>query len=301
MASSTKSTAMDTTSRTFHLLLSTNGIEPYHEDSVAEVLSTFNAAVLGQLLSVSDSYELQPSLIESWKWDFKTSSYELRLHAGLKFHNGREATAEDLEYSLLRGFFSKKSSFYRVYLSNVEGVDSIDPSKAKYKAGVASGIKIKDKYTLQIKLKNSNPAFLYALTNPYFSLVPREEINADFLTWKSVPSGAGPYKVIKPFSNGLLELERVNGISGGVNRVNLYTRDVKETYDLSLVSLHKNTEQYEATKSRLPISVWSVWFSNANQLGANPHFRKAISYLIDRKKIIGSMGPRKSRKSYELG
>lgn len=264
--------------RALRVLLSTNGMRPYDESSVADVLSTFHAAVLGQLLSLNASFELEPSLIKKWSWESSSNSYTLVLRSGLKFSNGRKVTSEDLEYSLLRGFFSARRSFYAVYLSNIDGLDKISISN-EYKPGLVSGITVVSPDTLRVTLKKPNPSFLYSLTNPYFSLVPREAFTEDNLTWKDQPVGAGPYVIASKFSNGQIELKPKD--STILPMVQIFTQDVAESYDVSIVSLDKPKGTDQVVHSKYPASIWSIFFSNANVLGRDPKFRKAILLGID--------------------
>ncbi|HAG91520.1 MAG TPA: hypothetical protein DCL41_06595, partial [Bdellovibrionales bacterium] len=126
-----------------------NGRAPYLEDTSGEILSSFNAAVLGQLLTTDEDFNLQPGLLEKFDYEQSTNSFVLRLKSNLKFHNGRSVNSKDLEFSLLRGFFSSNSSFYSVYLKNIEGIDQIDPTRSLFKSGAVSGVKIVDDLTLK--------------------------------------------------------------------------------------------------------------------------------------------------------
>src|SRR5262245_45069498 len=47
-------------------------------------------------------YKMGPSLAESWKESPDGKSYEFKLRAGLKFHNGDPLTAEDVKFSFER-------------------------------------------------------------------------------------------------------------------------------------------------------------------------------------------------------
>jgi ABC-type transport system substrate-binding protein len=147
------------TSGEVNILLGDTNEAPYSELAPGRILSTFNAAVLGQLIKTDQNYNLIPGHLESWNWDFHTSEYVLKMRPGLKFHNGKPASAKDLEFSLLRGFFSAQQSFYRTYLSNVDGVNSIRAG-SPFKTGLVSGVKIIDELTLRVKLSHPNPSFL---------------------------------------------------------------------------------------------------------------------------------------------
>jgi ABC-type transport system substrate-binding protein len=275
------------TMKRLSVLLATNGHAPYEETAGADTLATVNAAVLGQLIRVTDSFELEPSLLKSWKFDFSNSTYVLTLQDGVTFHNGRKATSADLEFSLLRGFFSKHRTFYSIFLDNIDGIDEITPTTV-FKSGIIKGVKIIDANRVSVRLRAPNPAFLFSLVNPYFSLVPKEEIGNDYISWKDRPIGAGPYKARSPFKDGHLSLALVDSAAHPTSPklVDLFTiEEPSIEYGVSLVPLSNKTDAYYEVNSKYPVSVWSVFFSNANPLGSNEHFRKAVFSAIDRSKV----------------
>lgn len=253
---------------------------PYDQHSDALTLSTFNAAVLGQLITSPNGLELQPGHLETFHFDPTDLSYTLRLKGDIYFHNGRLATSKDLVYSLLRGFFSKDRSFFSTYLDNIAGLESI-PADAEYNDKLVSGVKIIDSRTISVKLKAPNPSFLHSLTEPYFSLVPREALQQDNLTWKSIPIGAGPYKVQKEFDGEKTELVKAENsqFSKSPDKVLFYNKkparvDITEgpNEDVELIDY----------KVSLPASVRLLSISNKNPLSKNIHFKKAINFAINR-------------------
>jgi len=258
---------------------------PYHIHSDGFTLSTFNNAVMGQLLKNESGYQLEPGLIEYYKFDFKREIYILKLRENILFHNGRTANSVDLEFSLLRGFYSPDRSFFHVYLGNLEGIESIKPGD-KFRSGAISGIKIIDNLTIEVKLKKPNPSFFHSLTNAYFSLFPIEELQDDYLTWKTVPIGAGNYKVIG------------NGFDGKKTTiVSIFKSDKDKRPKIVHFHNEKNDrvdifEDYTTApegfikyKTDKAASVLLMSISNMNELSKNSDFRKGLSFLIDRSEI----------------
>lgn len=84
------------TSGEVNILLGDTNEAPYSELAPGRILSTFNAAVLGQLIKTDQNYNLIPGHLESWNWDFHTSEYVLKMRPGLKFHNGKPASFGEL-------------------------------------------------------------------------------------------------------------------------------------------------------------------------------------------------------------
>lgn len=269
------------------VLLAHHGKAPYLHGAPAHEVSTINEAVLGQLLMIDENLGIKPNLLEQAFFDYNKKAYVLVLREKLKFHNGRYATAKDLEFSLVRGFFSEKRSFYNTYIGNIEGIENAVGKK--YASGLIDGVKITGPYHVEVKLKNPNPSFLHSLSNPYFSLVPQEEIDETLLGWKRFPVGVGPYKIKEPgFKDGLLTLERLGNEKEIPHEIKVFTTNLEKKYDLSLLDENHVTSP-KAFFPELPGSVTALFFSRLNPLGANIHFRRATSYLIDRESILSKV------------
>ena len=88
--------------------------------------------------------------------------------------------------------------------------------------GAIRGVKVVAPDTVEVSLSRPNPSFLHSLVNPFFSLVPIEEMNADYVSWKRAPVGAGPYRVVSGFSGGKVVLEK----TAAVPRVPTSVRDL---------------------------------------------------------------------------
>lgn len=271
-----------------NVLLGDTRAAPYSETAPGSILSTFNAAVLGQLIKTDKNLDLVPGLLESWNWDFKTSEYVLKLQHGLVFHNGRPVTVQDLEFSLLRGFFSERQSFYRTYLSNVLGVEKIKMG-SQFKSGTVAGIRITDNNTLRVKLTHPSPSFLLGLTGPYFSIVAIEALEKDYLTWKSIPIGAGPYRVASPFNDGVTVLSPLKKTSTTAKTVNLHTKLSKRHYDVLRYSANGlNIENLNAQLSELPASIMNLSFSNLNPDSKSLRFRTLVKNIVYKDDLVAS-------------
>jgi ABC-type transport system substrate-binding protein len=130
--------------KTLRVLLGGEGKAVYSDECGVQSLETVLGAVLGQLVYSSESFELKPGLLSRFHWDFDKKWYVLELRDGLKFHNGRTVTAEDLEFSLLRGLLSKKGSWFKSFFANVQGISAIE-GKSKFEHGMVSGIRVLDR------------------------------------------------------------------------------------------------------------------------------------------------------------
>lgn len=262
--------------KSLNIFLSESDKPPYHIHTPGNILANVNLLVLGQLIRSEDGFEIQPDILKKFSYDFDSDTYLLELKDNLYFHNGRKATSKDLEFTLVRGFYSSDKSFFHTYLGNILGVRDISKGD-RFKSGAIEGIEVVDEYKLRVKLVGPNPSFFHSLTAPYFSLVPMEELEDDYLTWKSHPVGVGPYKIKTPFDGEKTILERASNDAKFKKVVLFSTKKAKTDFDISLVSI-SNTETFY---SQLPVCVRLIEFSNKHPLGVSKKFKKLIKVLMD--------------------
>ncbi len=78
-----------------------------------------------RLVRLDDNLVVVPDLAASW--DIPNNlTYVFHLRKGVKFHNGREMTADDVQYSLQRILDPKTASPGRSYISLITSVDVVD-------------------------------------------------------------------------------------------------------------------------------------------------------------------------------
>ena len=156
--------------RPLKISLSNNGLLPFDINSHGLVQITFYSAVLGKLLSISNSYEIEPELLEAAYFDWDSDRYILRLRKNLRFHNGRMANSDDLEFSLVRFFLTTGRADQLVFLRQIKGITDLKPGV--FKPGSVRGITKVDEYTLGISLDELNPSFLYSLSEAWILCCP---------------------------------------------------------------------------------------------------------------------------------
>ena len=270
------------------VLIGEDGKSVFSENAGVDGLETVLAAVLGQLIYSSRSAELHPGLLKKFYWDYDNQWYVLELKENLKFHNGRTATADDLEFSFVRGFLSKNGSWFKSFFSNIEGINDIE-GKAEFKPGMISGIQKLNKTSIRIKLSAPNPAFLQSLARSYFSLVAREALHEDYITWKSFPVGAGPYKVTSLENEGaLLKLKKVNEAQPGPNEIWISSSRRNFAPDISFLRSNSDRKLQQEI-SDIPTSSTGIFFNFDNPLGKDKNFREAVSLAINRTKLVGNV------------
>lgn len=264
--------------KSLNIFFGNQTIPPYHVHASASTLSTFNAAVMGRLIRQDEDFQLRPELLESFHFDFDKEVYVLKLKDDLKFHNGRKATSKDLEFSLVRGFYSSDRSFFHVYLGTIKGIEGIEPG-GKFQSGVVEGVKVIDEQTVEVKLIKSNPAFFHTLTSPYFSIFPIEELENDYLTWKDSPVGLGKFKVEKTYNVNETVISSLKEVCKEcVSKVVFHSKRPEKS-DIEFYA--DKGGDYEVKNSELAAGVRILSLSNKHPLSQDINFKKGLNLLID--------------------
>ena len=254
-------------------------IPPHHNHASADVHSTMNRAVRGQLVKHDDNDALVPGLLESFDYDNDKKGYLLVLKSDLKFHNGRNVTSTDLEFSLTRGFYSKTSNFFNTYFSDIQGIDAVTPGES-FSSGKITGVQVIDDKSVLVRLTTPNPEFLNSLTPAYFSLAPIEALDSDYMTWKDLPVGAGDFKATS-YEGGVFNLKYLGKKQLSFESVNLINKR-PENLNRIHVSYEKQEFPFQEKFSEKSSVNRLLMFSSEHPLSKNLDFKKAIHFLIDR-------------------
>lgn len=122
--------------------------------------------------------------------DGKTLTFMLR--PGVKFHNGREMTADDVKWSWERCLLPATASWGSSYLAPVVGAKAVGSGKTK----TLDGFEVVDAKTFKVHLESPNFTFLDACCLPVTAPVPREEVQRLGSKFGKTPVGWGPYRVV---------------------------------------------------------------------------------------------------------
>ena len=142
--------------------------------------------------------EIKPSLAKSWDISNDGLVYTFYLRDKVYFHNGKEMTADDVQFSFARVLRQKLAGSY--VFTDIVGADQV-LSGASIEI---PGIKTSGNYVLQIHLNAADPNFLHGLAMPTAKVLDRLELvdqGVDFgrsstvSTAYPLPSGTGPYRL----------------------------------------------------------------------------------------------------------
>ena len=274
------------------------GTDPHSTPSHGDA-AIFNH-VFEPFIGYSDTLEVKPVLAERWEIDPEFKSYTFYLRKGKLFHNGREMTAEDAQFSIQRLLDPKVRCPRRSLLKNIDRVDIVD------------------KYTIRVHMKKKDASLLTVLayTTPVLGVVPKAEtLEAGGLI--KTPIGTGPFKFVewKPDRHVILERfeeykpqpGKKDGLAGErtayVDRIK-YTPIPEESVsimallnkevDLLMYFPPKYVDKYEKSYKQKGLVLvqqsglgwYEIFFGCAKPMTDNVKFRQACAHAIDRNKIV---------------
>ena len=266
------------------------GFDP-HTISAIAATRVFNQ-VYETLISFNPDMTFQGVLAESWETPDDTT-YIFHLRKGVKFHNGREMTAEDVEYS-----------FNRILGKTDAGDIGALGSSASYYGGIDT-IEVVDPATIKFTLKAPNAAFMSSLTSSYGAIVPKEVVEQNDGSLASIETmcGTGPFRYKDSVVDNYITLEKnadyweagspkLDGITYYLMADESTRLAALRTGDINLCSLSAlNLSEVQNDSS---VKVLSYQSNNYTYLGFNlssqklqdKNVRQAMSLAVDRDAII---------------
>ena len=266
------------------------GFDP-HTISAIAATRVFNQ-VYETLIDFNPDMTFKGVLAESWE-NPDDVTYVFHLRQGVKFHNGREMTADDVVYS-----------FQRVLGQTDYGDIGALGSSASYYGGIAS-IEATDDYTVTMTLSEPNAAFMANLTSSYGAIVCKEVVEANDGSLSAIDTmcGTGPFMYQDSVVDNYITLvknpdyweegaPKLDGITYYLLADESARLAALRTGDINLCSLSAlNLSEVEGDES---IKVLSYQSNNYTYLGFNlssealqdVRVRQAMSMAVDRDAII---------------
>ena len=134
---------------------------------------------------------LRPGLAESYEASADGLTYVFKLREGVKFHNGRVMTAEDVKYSLDRVTHPKTQSPGAGFFGSIKGYDAISSGSAE----ALEGVTVVDPQTVKIELSRPDATFLHVMALNFASVVAKEAVDAAGADFGRQPVGTGAFKL----------------------------------------------------------------------------------------------------------
>lgn len=135
--------------------------------------------------------KLTKDLAEDYTISDDGQTFTFTLRKGVKFHNGRELTAEDVKYSIERVVNPKTQSPGAGFFGSIKGFEEASAGKAEQ----LSGITVVDPYTIKFELSRPDATFLHVLAINFSHVVPKEEVEKHGADFGKNPVGSGAFKM----------------------------------------------------------------------------------------------------------
>lgn len=266
----------------------------------AQATDTTSSAVVRQLfdalLELDEKLQVLPSLAERFTVSNDQRRYTFALRKGVRFHNGREMTVQDVRYSFERAAKGKRPWVFEKIL----GARGFIKGEAKS----IQGIRIVNDRSVEITLERPFAPFLYLMAYDAASIVPKEETEKRGGTFASHPVGTGPFRfgswrrddqlvieASKDHWRGPPYLDRVifRIIPNEGTRFNDYKRGSLDLTDIPTGHCRSSRSDRVLSKEA---SVWPILGTHAVRFNVErPPFdkkklRQAIGYAIDSAVVV---------------
>ncbi|MCR4283488.1 MAG: ABC transporter substrate-binding protein, partial [Bauldia sp.] len=121
--------------------------------------------------------DLVTDLAESYEITNDGKTFTFKLHPGVKFHNGRELTAEDVKYSIERVLDPATQSPGAGFFGSLDKMTVVDP------------------LTIRFDLSRPDATFLHVMAINFSHVVPKEEVEKYGADFGHHPVGTGAYRL----------------------------------------------------------------------------------------------------------
>ena len=157
-----------------------------------------------------ETLEIYPAIADSWEVSADGLVYTFKLKRGVKFHSGREVTAEDFVYSWSRACQAETASYLAYHLDPILGYDEVLAGERD----VLEGVKAIDDYTLEVTLKYVYGDFVNTLGHVVFYPVAKEDIEKWGDDYAEHINGTGAFKLVEWKHDQYIMLERFDDYYG---------------------------------------------------------------------------------------
>jgi peptide/nickel transport system substrate-binding protein/oligopeptide transport system substrate-binding protein len=142
------------------------------------------------LVTFDQTLSITPALAQHWKASRDGLTWTFTLRPGVKFHHGREVTADDVVFSFTRILDPRlKSSAADAFLP-IRGAAEYRDGRAR----TVSGLVALDPHTVQITLTEAFRPFVSLLAMGHAKVVPRDVVEERGEAFGLQPVGTGPFR-----------------------------------------------------------------------------------------------------------
>lgn len=245
----------------------------------------YNAAVLmfNGLVRINNELKLEPELATEWSSNESATEWTFHLRKGVKFHNGKDFTAEDVVHTF-------------EWLA-----DPALASRARSTAEMVASIETPDDYTVKFILKEPYGAWPDMLIERHLKIVPAGISMEDMVR---NPVGTGPFKfesytpgdklvVAKNDSYWEEGLPKLNKVTlrimpeDAAKIAALNAGDVDILYNVPLESVEELKGKSGIVVDSVPTGTWDGFvLNNEVKPFSDPKVRQAIVKALDKPQLV---------------
>ncbi|RXT07789.1 ABC transporter substrate-binding protein [Ammoniphilus sp. CFH 90114] len=238
----------------------------------AECFFRLDSHMVKQLFNTLVEFPTECGLAHHWKRNEEATSWTLFLYKGVRFHHGKELSADDVVYTFKR--MKENYPHLRWLVDQIQEVRALSP------------------YVVQFVLSKPNHLFLQYLAYTPSCIIPSDGV---------LQSGTGPYKLAKK-SDGILILEAFTD----------YFKERAHIDVVEIINIPEENEDFILDPSMVmvqtgegvpphsaPMDVHDEFVSGSCMLSVNLrkegplqniHLRKALTHMINRARMIWDLG-----------
>ncbi len=251
--------------------------------SVDEDVYQMTKLVYNSLIRLGDTLEPVNDLAETWSYN-DSGDIEFTLKRGVRFSDGSELTAEDVEFT--------------VRALQAAGTDSVYASKIDN----ISGVSVRSDYEFTLRLKDSSDTSIADFNFPIFSASQFSGTKALISNTEEPLIGTGRYKIDTVSLNESIELSanEYTFENKPTNRISIKIMPVEDPYpglvsagELSIMVMDEFNRENISGDKKLKVTQFTS--SEFETLGFNcaggcsdQKIRQAIALTVDRDDIISS-------------
>jgi len=253
-------------------------LDPYKTS--ANIDNGIEQQIFNVLVNTDPNANVVPELVESWQISDDGLTYTFYLAKGVKFHNGDELKASDVEFSIKT---AKESPYLASFTTAIKDVTAVDD------------------YTVKVDLEYPYAPFLQNLASIY--IVGEKSYIEAGENFAKNPIGSGPYKFVKHEVGQSVVLERFDDYFEGAPKIKTVNYKVITDPNTALVAFQSgdidvNTNPPKVSKDLLmndpkyaayTLELRTLYYVLMN-LNAKPFdnllVRQAINYAIDKNNCI---------------
>jgi peptide/nickel transport system substrate-binding protein/oligopeptide transport system substrate-binding protein len=163
----------------------------------ARIADIYSRSVAQQLFDGLVKYDqtlsIVPALAQFWKASRDGLTWTFTLRRGIRFHHGREVTADDVVYSFTRILEPRTKSGAADLFLNIRGAQEFRDGKVRQVSGLAA----LDSHTVQVSLTEATVPFVSVLAVGHAKILPRDLVERHGEEFWNSPVGTGPFKFVR--------------------------------------------------------------------------------------------------------